>query len=336
VADKGHGINGFNDALERAGRSERFDDIFADWAVANYLNRPDVEPKGRFGYTDIEPPMPAFAKAWDNLPASASSQVSQYAADYIQVKHAGTSDLTVKFDGQTGVGIVDTTPRGRFSWWSNRGDDSDATLTRDFDLTAVKSATLGFSGWWDIEEGYDYVYIEVSTDGGKHWQILRGRQSSDNDKSGNAFGPGWTARSGGGRVPQWIDERVDLSQFAGQKVTLRFEYITDDAVNGPGFLLDDIRIPEINYSDNGENGLDGWDAQGWVLTDNKLTQRWTVQLVTSGSDGVQVQRMDVGPDGHGELTVKNPANLVSMVLIVSATTPVTTEPAPYSYSIASP
>ena len=37
------------------------------------------------------------------------------------------------------------------------------------------------------------------------------------------------------------NEEVDLSQFAGKKVQIRFEYITDAAINGEGFLLDDVQ-----------------------------------------------------------------------------------------------
>ena len=50
--------------------------------------------------------------------------------------------------------------------------------------------------------------------------------------SGNSYGWGYTGSTG-----DWIQERVDLSQFAGQKVQIRFEYVTDAAVNEEGFLL---------------------------------------------------------------------------------------------------
>ncbi len=40
VASSKNGIAGFNEALEQAGRPERFEDIFADWVIANYLDAP--------------------------------------------------------------------------------------------------------------------------------------------------------------------------------------------------------------------------------------------------------------------------------------------------------
>ena len=37
VASPKNGVAGFDDALNTAGKTERFDDVFADWAIANYV-----------------------------------------------------------------------------------------------------------------------------------------------------------------------------------------------------------------------------------------------------------------------------------------------------------
>jgi len=332
VASPKDGIAGFNDALAKADRSETFDDIYADWLVANYLDRPDAEPKGRFGYPDIDPQAPAVEETYQRFPVSGSTDVSQYGADYIRLK--GRGPLTIDFTGQPQVELVNAKPKEAYAWWSNRGDDSDATLTRSFDLRNLESAALTFSTWYDLEDGYDYAYVEVSTDGGAHWQILPGQHTTDKNPSGNAFGPGWTGVSGGGKTPTWISERVDLSSVAGKEIKLRFEYVTDDAVNGPGLLLDNISIPELGYTEGGEAGEGGWEAAGWALTDNKLAQKWLVQLVEVGRDGVRVQRMPVGADGRGQITTDDLSNLSDAMLIVSGLAPVTTERAKYEYTIA--
>ncbi len=331
VASKKQGVAGFNDALANAGRPERFDDVFADWLAANDLNLPNAQPKGQFGYADITPEPPAVLETYTRFPASGKAEVSQYGADYIELR--GSGNLTVDFSGQTTVRLANTDPRGHYAWYSNRGDDSDTTLTRAFDLSQVPAATLTFSAWYDIEEGWDYVYLEASTDGGQQWQILPGRQTTNQDKSGNAFGPGYTGLSGGGTTAQWISERADLSAYAGKQILLRFEYVTDGAVNKPGFLLDNLAIPELNYSDDAEQGDGGWQAAGWVRDDNTLAQRWLVQLIASDGSTVKLQRMPVGADGRGQLTLANAENYSHVMLIVSALAPVTTEPASYSYTI---
>lgn len=331
VASPKNGIPGYNDALQAAGRPERFDDIFADWVIANYLDAPTATEDGRFGYSDLDPDNMAIAETFRSYPAATQARVSQYGADYIKLRGDGTLNIT--FEGQQTVGLVDATPQGAFSWWSNRGDQSNSTLTRAFDLSAVKAATLTFSTWYDIEDGWDYAYVEVSTDGGKRWQILNARYTTDEDTSGNGFGAGWTGNSGRGETSKWVDEAVDLTPFAGQEILVRFEYVTDDAVNRPGMLLDNIAIPELGYQDEAENGAGGWEAAGWALTDNVLRQRWLVQLVTRSNRQITVKRMAIDADGRGQITVPDLGNLQDAVLVISALTPVTTETANYTLNV---
>jgi immune inhibitor A len=330
VASPENGIAGFNDALQKAGQPERFDDVFADWLVANVVDNPDLE-NGRYGYETIDPYPPVSVETYRRFPVSATSQVGQYAADYITLK--GRGQVTVDFAGQQQVKLVDAQPKGVYSWWSNRGDDADATLTREFDLRNATSPKLTFSTWYDIEDGWDYLYAQASADGGKTWKILPGKYTTANNPAGNAFGVGWTGMSGGGESPVWVEEEVDLTSFAGKEILLRFEYVTDDAVNRPGVLLDNIAIQELGYLDDGEKGIAGWDAAGWVLTDNTLPQRWLVQLLEIGKTGVTVQQMDVGEDGRGQLTSHNLQDSQDVLLVISGLTPVTTEQASYSYTI---
>jgi immune inhibitor A len=338
VASPQNGIAGFDEALQKAGRPERFDDIYADWVIANYLDAPNADSEGRYGYSNIDLAPMAVSETYTKFPAQAEAQVSQYGVDYIRLQGGGP--ITIDFTGQTQVGLMDTKPQGTYSWWSNRGDQSDSTLTRAFDLRDAKSATLNFSAWYNIEDGWDYAYVEASTDGGQTWKILPGGHTTEKNPVGNAFGPGWTGLSGyasgdktEGKTAQWIEEKVDLTPFAGKEIQVRFEMVTDDAVNQPGLLIDNISIPEIGYKDDGESGTGGWTADGWTLTDNSLAQRWLVQLLEVSKGQVTVQRMVVGPDGRGQLTVPDLGNLDEAMLTISGLTPVTTEPAQYSYTI---
>jgi hypothetical protein len=325
---------GLDEVLAGADRPERFNDVFADWLAADYLNRPNAAPRDHFGYPDITAPAPAVSATLDQFPATERMDVSQYGADYFQVKLPSAGDLAIDFSGQPQVGLTGTRPPEKYAWWSNRGDNDDTTLTRAFDLTGLTTATLKFKAWYNIEDGWDYVYCEASTDG-QHWQVLPGRHTSTQDASGNAFGPGWTGNSGGGVTPQWINESVDLSAFAGQKVSLRFEYVTDDAINLSGFLLDDVAIPELGYAEDFAQGPGGWQAQGWILTDGTLPEGWLVEAVTPlAHGGAQVQRMDVGPDGQGTLTIKDQPGAGDTDIIVSAEAPDTTERASYTYTVA--
>ena len=201
---------------------------------------------GRFGYSDLDPDNMAIAETYRSYPANTETEVNQYGADYIELqrrRHASTS--TSRASKQ--VGLVDASPQGAYSWWSNRGDQSNSTLTRAFDLRYVKSATLTFSTWYDIEDGWDYAYVEVSTDGGKQWQILKAvTPPTKNPRATRSGGLDRQQRRRRRHRNGWM-RQSDLTPFAGQEILVRFEYVTDDAVNRPGMLLDNIAIPELGY-----------------------------------------------------------------------------------------
>jgi hypothetical protein len=257
--------------------------------------------------------------------------VSQYGVDYIRLN--GDQPLTLRFEGEKESRLVDATPQGTYSWWSNRGDQSNSTLTRALDLRNATAPTLEFSAWFEIEDGWDYAYVEASTDGGQTWQVLPGKYTTTDNPVGNAFGPGWTGASGASDRPKWVEESVDLSAYAGEEILLRFEMVTDDAVNKPGLLIDNLRISEIDWQDDAEAGDTGWTSEGWILTDNSVQQGWLVQVLEIGDGTLTVERVEVGPDGIGELRLENMADLDEVMLAISALAPVTTEKAGYSYSI---
>ncbi|MEW5933102.1 MAG: protease, partial [Bacillota bacterium] len=74
--------------------------------------------------------------------------------------------------------------------------------------------------------------------------------------------PGYTGSSGG-----WLHETIDLSPYCGGPLYLRFRYMTDWAVNGTGFFVDDITVTadgQVVFSDDAESDLVKWANEGWV------------------------------------------------------------------------
>jgi len=214
--------------------------------------------------------------------------------------------------------------------WSNRADESDTRLTRAFDLTGVSRATLRFWTWYHIEEGWDYAYVTVSTDGGARWTPLTGPRMTTEDPHSNAYGPGYTGQSGG-----WVEETIDLSPYAGQEILLRFEHITDDAMTQPGLVVDDIRIPEIGYSEDFERDDGGWLSEGWLRMDNRLPQDFLVQVVQPGAvDGPVTRLLGPGDAPQGEWTITVGGRAGDAAILVAGLTPVTTEPARYDLTLA--
>ncbi len=332
VAEPANGIAGFEAVLaqiEPDGR--RFDDLFADWVIANYLDDSDLAG-GRYGYHDLRLEPPALAIRHTLYPVQREAAVHQYAADYILLH--GEGDLTLEFTGTLLVPLVGNETRsGEMQWWAVRGDEGDATLTRAFDLSGLDRATLQVWMWYDLETDYDYAYVEVSTDGGQTWTLLTSPHMAFTNPSGNSYGPGFTGLSGTGEEPDWVQETFDLTPYAGQQVLLRFEVITDEAVTHPGLCLDGISIPELGYRDDVETGDDGWQANGWLRVTDQVPQRFLVQLITVGRK-TRVERMVLDERNHGTLQVAGLGRQVDRaVLVVSALAPATTEPATYAYRV---
>ncbi len=309
----------------QTGKVVTADDVFMDWAVTLNLMDKSVGD-GRYTYNNYpNAPRVDATESISDCPQSTSGTVNQYGIDYYTIKCEG--DYTLHFNGSTATGLLPINAHsGKYMVWSNRGDESDMTLTREFDLTGASgSVNMSFAMWYDLETDYDYVFLEASTDG-KTWQILTTPSGTGEDPSGNSYGWGYN-----GQTHDWKTEEVDLSQFAGKKVQIRFEYITDAALNGEGFLLDDVHIDAINYQSDFETDNGGWEGAGFVRVENVLPQTYRLALITKG-DTPTVMQIQLNPDQTADV----PLSLKSgeeAVLVVAGTTRFTRLPAAYQIEI---
>ena len=324
-----NGAAGFAQALTDLDTGLTFDDLFADWAAANYLTS-----IGRgvgvyqYGSLDIPTIKPETIR---RFPASGAGMVSQYGADYVKIK--SYTPVTVTFSGAQQVELVGAEPHsGSAFWMTLPGDMADMQLTRAFDLTELDSATLTFWTWYEIESGWDYGYAAVSADDGRSWHLLQTQSTTTDNPEGNSFGPGYTGNSGGGNEPTWVQETADLTPYAGQNILLRFEYVTDDAVHEQGFLLDDIAIPELNYLDDAEAD-GGWQTAGFVRTGHVLPQTFIIQRILIGKNDVQVERLPLDENQRGQWQFPLDRETDEAILIISGNTPVTTATAVYAFEV---
>ena len=340
VSQPANGTRGFNAALQEAGLKLSFEDVFADWVIANYVGDFNALARhGIAGYAQLQPPEPALAESVSRLPqGTRHASVRNFGVDYISL--SGRGNATIHFQGNTTTRFagVDRFNGGR-AWWSNRADDSDVRLTRNFDLTGVsprEDLTMTVRMWFDIEEDYDYGYVLASLDGRK-WDILPGQRTTTENPSGNSFGAAYTAQSAASllaRTPGWIEETFDLRAYAGENVSIRFEYVTDDAVNAPGWFIDEVEIPAIGYATNWADGDDGWESEGWLLTDNILPQEWLVQTMVFHEGALAgLKRAPVDSDGSLRIDLDGLDRESEVVLAISGLTPVTTEEAYYEFEI---
>ncbi len=330
VADKQNGFESIDNVLAslnitdpETGESVTSEDVFVDWTITNYLLDESVAD-GRYEYQGYQNPMKVGNLNYlTDCPNGISGDVHQFGADYIQV--ICNSNSTLVFDGDTTTTLLPTDSfSGKKAFWSNKGDESNNTLTQEFDLSSVSGeASLEFMTWFDLEQDYDYLYVEASTDGGESWQILTTPSGTDEDPSGNSYGWGYNGTSGG-----WIKESVDISAYAGQTVLLRFEYITDAAVNGEGLLLDDISIPQIGYFSDLESDEGGWIGEGFINVANVLPQTFRVTVIDENGE-TEVIPVVLDENQHAEVEL----DLSNAVVVISGTTRHTRSLANYTLTI---
>lgn len=342
VANQDNDLNSVDSTLRQinavdplTGKPVTADSFFLDWTVTNYLMDRKVGD-GRYAYTSYRgAPRADDTEIINSCPnGDVTRDVHQYGVDYIRFKCPGS--YTIRFEGSIQTPLLPQDPHsGQFAFWSNKSDESDTTLTKYFDLSGRKGP-LSFSywTWYDIENGWDYVYLEASTDG-VTWQILPTPSGTSKDPQGMSYGWGYTGASGGGASPIWVHDTVDLSQFAGHNLSLRFEYITDSNVTGEGFLLDDLSIPEIGYTTNFESDSDGWQPDGWARIQNILPQTYALALISKGNT-TTVQNITIEPNITADIPFTIGSGVDYVTLVVSGTTRFTRQLAPYRYSVTTP
>ena len=312
--------------------------------VANLINDSTIA-SGQYSYVSIDPSRPSMDKVYRGAvryPETRTATVQQYGVDYIEV--FGSQPLRLQFAGDTQNKLIDTDAHsGRYLWWSNRGDESNPRLSRVVDLSSATEARLSFWTWYHIEEDWDYAYVVVGTTDSSQipddlsspairWTILDDSGlgcTQANPNSGN-LGCGLTGKSSG-----WELREADLTPYVGQEIVLRFEYVTDAAVNQAGLTLDDIVLTVDGtdlLNDDVEAGVGEWVAEGFVRHANVLTQYWIVQLTTFGQE-TTVTRLLTMDGNSGEWTVPLGNRTDHAVISISAIAPVTTEPATYEYTL---
>ena len=179
--------------------------------------------------------------------------------DYSVVSPGESGDFTLspaarQVDGQEQALVVDVPdatiethyvdPAGGHAWWTSSADDLNTTLTRTLDLSGVRSATVTAKAWFEIEEGYDFMYAEYSTDGGDSWTQVG--KPLDGSSSG-----------------KWNNLRYSIP--GGAETMFRFRYQSDGGVHLAGAFIDDIVVKSGGttlLSDNVEGGAHGWVAAG--------------------------------------------------------------------------
>jgi hypothetical protein len=127
---------------------------------------------------------------------------------------------------------------------------------------------------WDLEDAYDFAYVEVSADGGRSYTPIAG----DRTVAG-PLGPGLTAAGNG-----TVTITYSLAAYAGKQVLLGLRYVSDGAVNKGGWRNGPLTL-------GGNTLCDGSSLEGWKSPTDIVPTRvaaWHVTLVGLASDHAAV------------------------------------------------
>ncbi|WP_026693182.1 immune inhibitor A domain-containing protein [Peribacillus kribbensis] len=173
---------------------------------------------------------------------------------------------------------VNVPAAGSYEYWGGQKDEMDNNMVTDVDLTGKTSAALTFDAWYDMEEKWDFAFVQVSTDNGATWKSL-GNAHTRSDVVDEGYPtiidsmPGFTGNSNG-----WQAQSFDLSQYKGQKIKLRLRSATDWGSTNVGFFADNIKVVadgQTIVNDGAENPASSFTLNGFKRFDgNKLTDHY--------------------------------------------------------------
>lgn len=126
-------------------------------------------------------------------------------------------------------------------------------FNQDIDLTIATSASVSFYAKWEIEADYDYTQFQVSTNGGSTWSGQCGNYTVLGTSANGSVQPN-NEPVYEGTQSSWVLEEINLSDYLGQTIRLRFILKSDGGVNQEGFYFDDFQVG-FNLQDTSSSSI---------------------------------------------------------------------------------
>ncbi|MFQ3658829.1 MAG: hypothetical protein SNJ54_07785, partial [Anaerolineae bacterium] len=220
--ERGHGYPALKATLQRH-MPTNVETLLAD-VVLDRLVRPVIQS-------------PLRVERVQRLPYNTRGMLAQTGTHLWQLDPPSSGVLQLDFTQPTDAPLIPNVACGedRFMF-ALPVDNSENVLTMPLDLRNAADPTLYFDVWYDLEQYWDYATIAASVDG-RTWTYLTTPAMTSDNPWRRARAAGYTGSSGG-----WTSETLDLSAFAGQQVTLRFEVTHDESKTSWGVALDNVRV----------------------------------------------------------------------------------------------
>lgn len=148
---------------------------------------------------------------------------------------SGNWGLAYMFPWSAPSSMADS-PTGNYGNNANRS----TTLTQEVSLANASVSVLNFYAKWNIEAGYDYVQVSVSTNNGSTWTPLAGKYTRPGTVNQAYMQPLYDDRSG------WVKEEINISQYTDENIRIKFTLRSDSELTFDGYYFDDVSITMID------------------------------------------------------------------------------------------
>ena len=244
VQNQENGISSINSVLDAFKIRKEFSDLYHDWAVSTLID--SMTPGGgRYELASIDFNVEMGTPGSPNPESYDTPGAPPWGTDYIWIDGDPKELSKFTFNGID----YSTYPTGWSSdeevLWSGTGDLIDNWAI----FEAAGGGFLTFDTYYDIEDYWDFGFVQVSTDGGYTWTSLENVYTTylhDPQAHPKVVQnlPGLTGWSSG-----WINMGFDLTAYEGQEILVAFRYITDWATTYEGWYIDNVQVDGVPISD---------------------------------------------------------------------------------------
>ena len=139
----------------------------------------------------------------------------------------------------TPTGSITDSPTGNYS----NNTDVSVTTWNNIDLKDSPVAIINYWSKWDVERGFDYVQVLVSSDNGIHFIPQKGRYTKIGSANEDDGKPVYD-----GKQRTWVNEEVVLDGYANKDIKIRFTLRSDASSTADGYYFDDISVSVIDMT----------------------------------------------------------------------------------------
>lgn len=238
-----NGITAIETTLDAFNIRQSFADVYHNFSVAVLID--SSRRNYRYGFKELDVAIDIGTPDEPNPDAFDTPGAPPWGTDYIWIDGDPQDLGKLTFNG-VDYSIFPS------AWTS----DGDVLFSGTGDLLdnwaifeTVGGGTLTFDTLYDLEDYWDFAFVQVSTDGGFTWTSLENAYTTaDHDPNAHPTVienlPGITSF-----ITDWATMEFDLGAYADQDILVAFRLVTDWATHYGGWWIDNVYVDDTLISD---------------------------------------------------------------------------------------